>query len=967
MKFSDSVKRKSLIMSTTALSTVVAIMTAPALAQTAKPTQGAADQSAVEEVVVTGSRIVREGYEAPTPLTVVGTEALEKNADVSLASFLNTMPALAGSSITSSGQSSISPGTSGMQTLNLRSLGASRVLVLLDGQRTVGSSLTQLVDVGNFPAQLVSRVDIVTGGASAVYGSDAVGGVVNFVLDKKFVGLKAELSGGLTNYGDDKTYKIDLSGGFGFGDDRGHILLSGEHVFSQGIKGVGGRKWNLTGVETLTNPTYSATNGQPLLLVLSQTSLATATPGGVIVSGPLKGTAFGAGGTPYQFKYGPLVSAPLMQGGDWAANNLQQNYDLDPAQTNESLFTRVGYDVTDNLNVFIQYAWSQGKNHNILNQIPILGGPTGPTIRNDNAFLPASVRTAMATNAITSFQFGTSNADFPSGFGNDNLRVTNRLNTGFEGTFGAFESTWHWNAYYAYGATKANQHNPGGPLRTRYALAIDAVVNPATGQIVCRSTLTDPTNGCKPWNALGVGVNTGNGASWEWMNAGGSSQHSLVEQTTYAASVTGEPLSLWAGPVSLAISAEHRKDSIHATADAFSTTFGRYFGNYGGIDGEQSVTEGALETVIPLAKGESWAQDWDFTAAVRFTGYSLAGFVTTYKVGTTYTPIDDIKFRVTRSRDIRAPNINELFAKPQAQLTGAGLIDRFRNNASSQSTTITVTSGNPGLLPEKGDTTGIGVVLSPSFLEGFTASVDYWDVNISGAIQQITGQQVIDSCYSGQNTALCPNILRDSLGLITQVNNYSINLATQDVRGIDLEASYRMPMSKVMSDWRGDFSFHGLMTFYLRNYLNNTFNAPSDHVGENSGATPPNWKLTATASYALDPVTFSLTGRAISSGLRDSSYIECTSGCPAATTDHQTINDNRIAGRFYLDANVNYKLALGESTTGELFFSVRNMFNTAPPAGPQAQVSQYYTNSGASSSLFDQLGAVYRAGIRFKM
>ena len=931
------------------------------------PQQPAWWPAEIDEIIITGSRIVREGYEAPTPLTVVSANAIDNSADMSLVNFLNTMPALTGSSLMSSGQSNISAGTSGMQTLNLRSLGANRVLVLLDGQRTVGSSLTGLVDVGNFPAQLVSRVDIVTGGASAVYGSDAVGGVVNFILDKKFVGVKAEISGGLTNYGDDRNYKVDLSGGFGFADDRGHVLLSGEHMYSKGIQGDGGRKWNRTGMNIFTNPAYTSTNGQPFQLLAFGTALGVAAPGGLIVSGPLKGTAFGAGGAPYTFKYGSTFFTPYMQGGDWASNNLQQNYDLDPSQNNQSIFTRVSYDVADGVNVFVQYAWSQDKNRNILNQIHILGGLTGPTISIDNAFLPSSVRAAMAANNVTSFPFGTTNADFPSGFGNNNTRITNRLNTGVDGTFTAVDTLWHWNAYYAYGATKANQHNPGGPVRARYAMAIDAVVNPVTGQIVCRSSLTNPSDGCKPWNPLGVGVNTGNEAAWDWMSQGGSAQHTLVEETTFAAFVSGEPFSLPAGPVSLAISAEHRWDKIHATVDPYAAAFARYFGNYGAIDGSQSVTEGALETIIPLAKDERWAKAWDFTAAARFTGYELAGYVTTYKFGTTYTPIDDIKFRVTRSRDIRAPNINELFASPQAQLTGAGLIDRFLNNVMTQSTTQTVVSGNANLLPEKGDTTGIGVVLSPRFIRGFTASIDFWDVDIHGAIQPLTGQQVIDSCYSGQNTSLCPNIIRDANGLITQVKAYSINLTTQDVRGIDLEASYRTPVSSFMSDWRGDFSLRGLMTFYLRNYQDNTFNEPSNHVGENSGVNPPHWKLTTTATYALDPVSVSLTARAVSGGTVNSEYVQCTSACPLSTTDHITVNSNHLAGRFYLDANVSYKLDLGETTRGELFFSVRNMFNNDPPLGPTSVVSQYYVSTGASAALYDQIGAVYRAGVRFRM
>ncbi len=283
--------RLNAMMSSTAIAAVMAF-SASAFAQSTAPAAKSgqtAEQAPVEEIVVTGSRIVREGYEAPTPLTVVSNEQIEKSADANLIGFLNTMPALTGNMTPVSGSTQLSPGIAGLQTLNLRSLGSNRVLVLLDGQRTVGSSYQGVIDVASFPSQLISRIDVVTGGASAVYGSDAVAGVVNFILNRKFVGVKGELSGGLTNYGDDKNYKVSLSAGFGFADDRGHVLFSADQNHNQGIRGDGGRAWNRTGFQQLTNPAYSATNGQPNQLVSFNVGMLTATPGGIITSWSLEG------------------------------------------------------------------------------------------------------------------------------------------------------------------------------------------------------------------------------------------------------------------------------------------------------------------------------------------------------------------------------------------------------------------------------------------------------------------------------------------------------------------------------------------------------------------------------------------------------------------------------------------------------------------------------------------------------
>ena len=934
--------------------------------QTAAADTAASRETAIEEVVVTGSRIIREGYEAPTPLTVIGTEQLEKAADTNLITTLATMPAVTGASTLGASSNMLGQGNGGLQTMNLRSLGASRVLVLLDGQRAVASHYSNVVSIDNFPTQLISRVDVVTGGASAVYGSDAVGGVVNFILDKKFTGVKGEISGGLTNYGDGKNYKIDLSAGFGFGpDNRGHVLLSGEHLFSAGITGVGGRKEQYEGWQQMQNPLYNATtnNTVPQFLFGPGGSAATATGGGIVVAGPLKGTAFGPGGTPYKFNYGSVVSGSTMFGGDWASNNIQPAFDLDPHQRNDNLFLRVAYDITDNINVYVQYDYSQNKNWQHYFYPFLLGSATAFVIKLDNAFLPASVRAAMIASGQTQIGLGSWNKDFGIVI-SDNSRITNRLNAGFEGKFDAFGSTWSWNAGYGYGSTKVALTSTV-PSRSRYTAAIDAVVNPANGQIVCRSTLTAPTNGCIPWNMMGVGVNDPNGGAISYLTAGGGFQKGLIELTTINGSITGEPFSIWAGPVSLALSFEHRKDEIHAIADAVSLIGDRIAGNYAPLDGAQSVTEGAVETLIPLAKEESWAKALDLSLAVRFTGYELSGNVTTWKVGATYTPVDDIKLRFTRSRDIRAPNIQDLFAAPSFGTVGSGIIDRGLNNQPSPGNTQQAVKGNPGLVPEKADTTGIGMVLSPSFLTGFTASVDYWDVDISGAINPLTAQQVVDICYGGggltANPALCANLSRNPDGTLRVITAFPINLAVQNVRGIDVEASYRTSLDSI--GMSGDFSLHGLMTFYLKDYQNSNLTPPVDTVGQHTSLQPPNWKYNLTATYALDPISASLTARGFSSGVTDARFIECTTGCPAATVANPTANRTKLPAGFYLDANVSYKMMLGEATESDIFISVRNMLNRRQPG----MSTSFFFSMGTGSGIYESFGAVYRAGIRFKM
>jgi iron complex outermembrane recepter protein len=283
---------------------------------------------AVEGIIVTGTRIAREGgYEAPTPVTTIDAEALQRGTATSnVADTLNTLPVFANSQSPQSSTSGVSAGTQGLNVLNLRGMGGNRTLTLFDGQRSVPSLFSGEVDVNNFPQQLIQRVETVTGGGSAVYGSDAVAGVVNFILDKDFTGFKTDVATGRTDYEDDESYKVSATGGFAFAGGRGHVLLSGEVADRDGVTpGDSGRDWNYGGWGILVNPAYTPTNGQPEYLVRPEVSLSNATHGGIIISGPLRGTAFGEGGVPYRFNYGPITNDPWMQGGDWRDTEIRHD------------------------------------------------------------------------------------------------------------------------------------------------------------------------------------------------------------------------------------------------------------------------------------------------------------------------------------------------------------------------------------------------------------------------------------------------------------------------------------------------------------------------------------------------------------------------------------------------------------------------------------------------------------------
>jgi len=918
-------------------------------------------QTELEEVVITGSRIVRDGYEAPTPLTVVDATAIAQSATANIADELRTMPVFAGSFSPTQGTGTPSSYGGGLNTLNLRSMGANRTLVLIDGQRVVNSRLDGVVDINTVPQQLIQRVDIVTGGASAVYGSDAVTGVVNFVLDKQLTGVKGEVSGGATTYGDNENYRVALSAGFPFAGDRGHVVVSGEINNKAGILD-NHRPWNLGHAGIITNPEYGTGPGQsttvPERLVRDDVGL-WYTKGGIIDRGPLKGIAFGQGGVPYMFNFGAITSGIYTAGGDYMHTAVRSDSkSLDPTARRKSAFLRAGYDITDGFNVFAQLSWNSSFDDNV--GFPHYQAGNGPVILSGNPFIPASVQAQMTALGLTSFQIGSMNYDLPF-IGSQSTRQVNRNVIGGNGSFDAFDREWSWDAYFQNGYTRISYDSTGVTRRSLRALAIDAVRHPTTGAIVCRSTLTNPNNGCVPYNPMGIGVNSDDVIAYL---TGGTTAHTNLKltQNVWAGAVTGEPFSSWAGPVSVAVSAEHRTEKGVAVPDAITLLSDWQAGNFLPFDAGYNVTEAAFETVIPLAKGAAFADAWDLSAAFRATEYSSSGYVSTWKLGMTLTPISDIKLRLTRSRDIRAPNLGDLYNNVLAGFYTA--FDPFTN---SVPTFLLEQNGNPNLKPEKADTTNIGVVVQPRFAPGLSFSVDWWDINLKGALATPSLNQILQFCYEG-NQAYCANIVRaGGPGTsVTRLIQAPFNLAVQRTRGIDFEASYSVDLADVAGGLPGEAGVHINATKYLKNYVNNTLSPPTDNVGENGGDAPPHWTLTTRLDYTLNALSTSITARAMSSGTRLNTYISCTINCPVSTLNYRTISNNDLAGYLYLDASVSYRFDVAGAEI-ETFLNIKNLTNKDPVIRAQTADEFGYIGHLTNAGKYDFLGRVFRAGMRFKM
>jgi len=937
---------------------------------------GAAQESAAEEIIVTGSRIVRDGYQAPTPLTVVDSSVLENTATSNFADQLNTMPVFSGSLTPSGGSGVPSFNTGGINSLDLRNLGENRTLILMDGQRSVSTLATGVVDINNFPQQLIQRVDVVTGGASAVYGSDAVAGVVNIILDREFTGVKGEVSGGLTTYGDAPNWKVSTAAGFPFAGGRGHVLLSGEAVRRYGILAEGpARAWARTTKNFIINPAYAAGNGQPEFVLRHQTGLQQGTKGGIITrvtlangstttNSPLKGIAFGQGGVPYRFNYGEGVARDLlMNGGDYLAVQLNDSNSLDPSDSRQNAFFRAAYDITDNFNVFFQASWAASDTYSLA--FPhYSAGTAGPTIRTGNPFIPASVQAQMTALGVTAFTMGTMHYDMPF-VSTGIVRAANRYVVGANGKLDAFDTNWTWDAYVQVGRTRSSFNTYNVENTTKLALAVDAVRDPNTGAIVCRSTLTNPGNGCVPWNPMGLGVNDELARSYL---IGTAHSNQRTGQDVFAASITGEPFTGWAGPISVALSAEHRKEQAALVSGPTEIAAQWRSGNHQPLDAGYHVSEAAVEVVLPIATNTSFADNWDVTAAFRGTDYEVSGYVSTWKVGTTYSPIPDIRFRATRSRDIRAPNISELY---QSQNFGlASSLDPAPNTSNPNPTYVRLQAGSPNLTPEIADTVDFGAVLSPSFLPGFTTSVDYWNIDMKDAITLISGANTLLLCYQGR-TELCSNIERQptlpngQLGSVTAVRQGNYNFASVKASGIDFEATYNFDLESIFSSVPGSVRFNTQGTRYIKNISNDGLSPPNDTAGTFE---LPKWVITSTLSYSLEGLNTSLTARYFAKSIPDNDFIMCTTGCPTSTTVSPTFDTGIVApAAVFLDFAASYGFELGE-TDMQVFLNVRNLMNKDPALIPQRSPGlSSYIYSRANNGRYDRLGRVFRAGVRFRM
>lgn len=898
-----------------------------AAAQTVKPD---ADAVSVEELTVTASRVRQDGFDAPTPTTVIGSEFIESAAEASIADVVNTLPSFAPSRTPTT--NTLNAVSAGANFLDLRGLGPNRTLLLVDGRRMPPTTDTNLVDANLIPSSLVDRVEVVTGGASAAWGSDAVAGVVNFILAQNLEGWRGQVQLGQSSRDDAQEYKVSVAFGSAFAGGRGRILFGAEAFENKGVMDQSSREWARGDWQLISNPAFAVGNGQPQRIISPNVRLSTATEGGLISSGPLRGTQFGPGGTPTAFTFG-TISSIFQIGGDGI--NLGRDITIYQPNDRQSYFLRLNYDLTDTTELFTEASYSRSFSDN-----PVLPAWDFGSIRihNDNAFLPASVRTAMASNGLSSFLMGRIHSDF-GWISAKTVAETSRFTIGAKGEFAP---GWTWDGYYGYGHTLNGTDLYNNPIVGRLVLATDAVVNPGNGQVVCRSTLSTPGNGCIPINLFGPNSAAGSPALGYVL---GSAQvdYTMTQQVA-AFNVQASPFELWAGPVALAAGVEFRREEVSSEVDPLSLTNAFLTGNFKPIHGGRDIREVYAEAVVPLVADAPLAKSIDLNLAARITDYSTSGAVTTWKAGLTYAINDDLRFRTTWSRDIRAPNLNELFNP--ASTTFATVYDPVN------STTVTIQQiqrGNTALVPEEGDTWTAGFVYQPSWFEGFRMSVDHFDIELTGAISLLGIQDTINRCVAG-NTALCGFLNRDGGGNLVSIVRTNYNLAARSTRGVDIELGYDYPLSNISEPLTGVLSARVLGTHVDKLVFDDGTTAidRAGNLGTGLGGVPE-WLWNASLAYRDGPLNASVQARFISSGVYDSTW------------GPLDVNDNSIGSMTYVDLSVSYDL-IADDRKLTLYGAVDNVFDEpAPIVG-----SSFFAPVASNPALYDVLGRYFSVGVRFK-
>jgi iron complex outermembrane receptor protein len=948
----------------------------------------AANNEVPTEVVVTGSRVIKNGDDSPTPVTMFSPQEMSEVHPGTLMDQLNDLPEISGSrgqytNPSGGNQASVPTAPNAAeQVINLRNMGFTRTLILVDGHRVAPTGPDGTVDTTQIPQLLLQRVDIVTGGASAVYGADAVTGVVNFVYDTHFNGLKLNAQTSISHYGDDRASDIGIAGGTDLFGGKGHAEASYEYRDDPGVAHRSDRPFGRD-VWTVENPTNGGTG--PYVLFINDRSSNTSFGGFIApqfnpASNPLTGMNFSSNGLLTPFVHGiPTVTNDSNESGGSGAYS---DSTLKAALTMHQLFGRLDYDFTDRVHAYANlsgtYTYNREQSGNDTLNTP--SGAGNAAISATDPFLPAQIQTELANAKVATFNLSKTFLDVPAA-NESTWERDYSINTGVNVKLG---DGYEWETNFTSGRNLQNTRQNSNLNNLNMVAALNAVINPVNGQTVCAVSLTTSASlypGCAPLNPFGptsesqAALNYIEGRTQFWAFT------TMSDATT---SVTGAPVSTWAGPVNMALSAEWRRLSYTLEASAVPNDLNHEISCAGltmnctvgpaaqvwevGVSAARSlvavsVKEAAFEMDAPLLKNIFLAKDVSVNAAARWTDYSTSGTAWTWKVGLDWKFDDQWTLRATRSKDIRAPTLNDLYLPATTNTSGGP--DYITNTNPITPPIPFISQGNPKLVPEIGNTTTAGVVYSPEWLQGFSVAVDSFFINVSNAIVNIQGNSNFaqEGCFnSGGTSFLCSLFVRpisccntSPANTLTALYSANVNIATQWTEGADFEANYANRL------YDRPFSLRVLGTYQPHIFYASPGTISYDMAGVGFGngtvQASPVWRWSAIGR--ISPFT-NFTVSVMERWRSDLAW-----GPIQAPPNNLQFPMPKIEPVWYTDLNLSYLIKHEDVGQTEVFLNVQNLFNRQPPAAA-------FYNNGAPGVFGgfvigdDPIGAYFTLGFRYR-
>lgn len=893
-------------------STIIApLFAAPcAFAQQASPAQS---DTTVDSIVVTGSRIARPELESAMPISVMSMEQIKDYGRVTVYDALMQNPAMGPGlgEASSLGQEY----DAGVANINLRNMGNNRSLVLVDGHRWVsGGARTSAVDVNTIPTALIDRFEVVTGGAAAVYGADAVTGAVNVVMKKSMKGVQLSATTGVSSHSDARQSDFTAATGFAFAEGRGHVVLGGNISTTDKLRST--ERWINRDVYSANPANTGPNDGIPDRVLYRDYRIMyrSIVPAWCVYNG--KNPCGNNNGQWYQYVGGQVVAVPkssytIVTNGETggqnggAGLNGNENHFIRNGSNRQSAYANANYafnedtvwngtlsftrSTTRGAGEFPEYRTDArtaktwwGKNG---------VGNTGEIATLDNPFLPAPMREYMLANGLTQLGLDRSYNNLPQ-----TMEKHDRRNflLGTDVT-GKLTSQLRWTAFARYGQVDDDWTTTNMVGRDQWLFARDSVRD-ASGNIVCRDASARAA-GCKPLDFFTTAALPQDVLDYLLFDRFEKTRNSMLN---VGASVDGDLFRLPAGAVKASVGVEWRREKLDTwddpdTAKLSTIIFapGMDFALHPDFHHKRDTAEAFAELVVPVLADLPFARKLQVEGAYRYSDYSDNESTDTWKAGLTWSPVRDLTFRGTKSHSIRVPNFGELYTpisfstygkiddpcssayvtlKPNRAANCAATVPgvKFPVPYPNLNVPIVYSGGNPDLAPETSNSFTYGVVFQPRFLRNFDMTVDYWDIKVDNAITSLGYTTLMNNCVDaagGPDQAYCKYVIRNPAGTrdtdgtliegsVKEVRTQFANLAGQRVRGIDVSARYRREVGPGMLR----------LTFAGTKLLEQTTISEKGKAGiDYSGQwNYPTYKATLTTSYDLGQFTFGLNSRYVS-------------------------------------------------------------------------------------------------------